>query len=177
MGPPGGGRNPVTPRFIRHFNIISVAKFNDDTMTRIFSNIVSFYFKVYAIKRTKNLIWNSDIGCLSKKEVLMKICHPCEKKLQAAKSVPLFFFLICGFEFLKMCIVWSRRVTYCDYVYWRFRCQGQVPEVWYSSLVECEEYTPKSKQPVRAFVRSGLGHLLYNRWKRLLKPTAWSILH
>ena len=47
LGPPGGGRNPVTPRFVRHFNIISVAKFNDDTMTRIFSSIVSFYFKVW----------------------------------------------------------------------------------------------------------------------------------
>ena len=46
LGPPGGGRNPITPRFVRHFNIVSVAKFNDDTMTRIFSSIVSFYFKV-----------------------------------------------------------------------------------------------------------------------------------
>ena len=49
LGPPGGGRNPVTPRFVRHFNIVSVAKFNDDTMTRIFSSIVSFYFKVWPI--------------------------------------------------------------------------------------------------------------------------------
>jgi len=46
MGPPGGGRNPVTPRFLRHFNVISVATFGDDTMTRIFSSIVNFYFRV-----------------------------------------------------------------------------------------------------------------------------------
>ncbi|XP_046853910.1 dynein axonemal heavy chain 12-like isoform X2 [Xenia sp. Carnegie-2017] len=45
LGPPGGGRNPITPRFVRHFNIISVAQFNDDTMTKIFSSVVSFYFK------------------------------------------------------------------------------------------------------------------------------------
>ena len=46
MGPPGGGRNPVSPRFLRHFNVVSVATFNDETMTRIFSSIVNFYFRV-----------------------------------------------------------------------------------------------------------------------------------
>ena len=45
MGPPGGGRNSVTDRFLRHFNIISIATFNDETMTRIFSNIFSFFLK------------------------------------------------------------------------------------------------------------------------------------
>ena len=46
MGPPGGGRNPVTPRFLRHFNVVSVATFGDDTMQRIFSTIVNYYFRV-----------------------------------------------------------------------------------------------------------------------------------
>lgn len=49
MGPPGGGRNPITPRFLRHFNVISVATFGDDTMQRIFSSIVSFYFRVSGV--------------------------------------------------------------------------------------------------------------------------------
>uniref|UniRef100_G1R6N8 Dynein axonemal heavy chain 12 n=1 Tax=Nomascus leucogenys TaxID=61853 RepID=G1R6N8_NOMLE len=45
MGPPGGGRNPVTPRCIRHFSICSINSFSDETMVRIFSSIVAFYLR------------------------------------------------------------------------------------------------------------------------------------
>ncbi|XP_033109939.1 dynein heavy chain 3, axonemal-like isoform X2 [Anneissia japonica] len=44
MGPPGGGRNDITGRFTRHFNIISIDSFDDSTMTRIFTSITDWHF-------------------------------------------------------------------------------------------------------------------------------------
>ena len=46
MGPPGGGRNTVTPRFLRHFVIISMNQFSEETLTKIFSTIMSTYLRV-----------------------------------------------------------------------------------------------------------------------------------
>ncbi|XP_061731227.1 dynein axonemal heavy chain 1 [Nerophis ophidion] len=40
MGPPGGGRNPITARFTRHFSFLSFTELEDASMTKIFSTIV-----------------------------------------------------------------------------------------------------------------------------------------
>ena len=46
MGPPGGSRQEVTPRFVRHFNIVSINPFSEATMSRIFTTLLSVYMRV-----------------------------------------------------------------------------------------------------------------------------------
>uniref|UniRef100_A0A2C9JD05 AAA+ ATPase domain-containing protein n=1 Tax=Biomphalaria glabrata TaxID=6526 RepID=A0A2C9JD05_BIOGL len=45
MGPPGGARNVVSQRLTRHFTVVSMNAFSDDTMSKIFNAIVNTYFK------------------------------------------------------------------------------------------------------------------------------------
>ncbi|XP_076826201.1 dynein axonemal heavy chain 1-like isoform X3 [Clavelina lepadiformis] len=41
MGPPGGGRNPITARLLRHFNYIACTEMEMESKSRIFNSIVS----------------------------------------------------------------------------------------------------------------------------------------
>lgn len=44
MGPPGGGRNSITSRLLRHFSTIGVPSFDDLTLDKIFSTILQWHF-------------------------------------------------------------------------------------------------------------------------------------
>ena len=44
MAPPGGGRNHITSRFTRHFNVISIESFDDDLMRTIFLPVIDWHF-------------------------------------------------------------------------------------------------------------------------------------
>eukprot|EP00736_Rhodelphis_marinus_P006943 Rmarinus@m.24609 len=47
MGPPGGGRNPVSNRFLRHFNFLSFTDLEDSSLRTIFGTILSVYSKAF----------------------------------------------------------------------------------------------------------------------------------
>ena len=48
MGPPGGGRSPITKRFERHFNIITYTNLGKDSIRMIFSQIVKAFLSSFS---------------------------------------------------------------------------------------------------------------------------------
>ena len=44
MGPPGGGRNPVTPRYIRHFNLVWMTDYSPASLDTIFQTVFKWHF-------------------------------------------------------------------------------------------------------------------------------------
>ena len=53
--PPGGGRNAITPRLLRHFNVISFIEFDDSTLRRIFNTFCDWYLQGAEHEEVKSL--------------------------------------------------------------------------------------------------------------------------
>jgi len=49
MGPPGGGRNPITPRIMRHFSYLAFTELEDASMAKIFSAIVNWWLRKFSL--------------------------------------------------------------------------------------------------------------------------------
>ncbi|KAL0019092.1 hypothetical protein WJX77_000912 [Trebouxia sp. C0004] len=47
MGPPGGGRNPITNRLLRHFNLLAMTDMSDESCRRIFTTILGSFVNKY----------------------------------------------------------------------------------------------------------------------------------
>lgn len=65
MGEPGGGRTYLTPRFLRHCNLVSVTVFDDETLNRIFMTLLSVSFKNHPEERNLQNLLNHCITLYS----------------------------------------------------------------------------------------------------------------
>ena len=65
MGPPGGGRNPVTARLLRHFNFLAYTEMEDDSMRKIFGTILNFWISECSRAPATALIDPRSLDCRS----------------------------------------------------------------------------------------------------------------
>lgn len=49
MGPPGNGRNSISNRYTRHFNVLYVEPYNDESLKSIFQTIMTWLFQAKSV--------------------------------------------------------------------------------------------------------------------------------
>ncbi|CAH8871669.1 unnamed protein product [Trichobilharzia szidati] len=73
-GPPGGGRNPVTARLIRHFSLFAIPPPSETSLKQIFSSIINGYFLEFpqGVRNNGDAVVNSAVEIYSRmaKELL-----------------------------------------------------------------------------------------------------------
>ncbi|KAJ3068699.1 Dynein heavy chain 6, axonemal [Podochytrium sp. JEL0797] len=69
--PPGGGRNNVTPRLLRHFNMLNISTPSEQSLTTIFKSIVDGFLKPFSaeVKSCSEAIVNSAL------EIYRSMCN------------------------------------------------------------------------------------------------------
>uniref|UniRef100_A0A8C3NFB7 Dynein axonemal heavy chain 12 n=1 Tax=Geospiza parvula TaxID=87175 RepID=A0A8C3NFB7_GEOPR len=135
MGPQGGGRNPVTPRFLRHFNICSINSFSDETMIRIFSTVVALYLKINEFPPDFSTIGNQIVtATLEVYKKAIKNLLPTPAKSHYTFNLRDFSRVIHGCLLIKKSAVQNKHVMIRLFVHEVFR-------VFYDRLVEDDDRT------------------------------------
>merc|ERR1711871_979064 len=63
MGPPGGGRNHITQRYIRHYNLVTMVPFSDDALETVFVTIMQWFLASFpgAVKGVASAVVDASI--------------------------------------------------------------------------------------------------------------------
>ncbi|NXP46066.1 DYH7 protein, partial [Heliornis fulica] len=133
MGPPGGGRNPVTPRFLRHFNLCAINSFSDDTVVRIFATVVGVYLRASEFSSEFFTIGNQIVtATLEVYKKAIKNLLPTPTKSHYTFNLRDFSRVIHGCLLIKRKSVGSKHVMIRLFVH-------EVLRVFYDRLVEDNE--------------------------------------
>eukprot|EP01031_Cornospumella_fuschlensis_P032177 gene32177-38921_t len=104
MGPPGGGRQEVTARFLRHFNIIGYVEMSDSSKALIFGSILRGFLQNFEnnlilmtddiiinermVEDINNILNSGDVANLYAPEDLESIAQVCRIECQKKKIPP-----------------------------------------------------------------------------------------
>lgn len=110
MGPPGGGRTSLTPRFMRHLHLVSLTQFEDETLNRIFGMIFKWFFSTNG--------FNADLVKAEQKVVgaTLEVYKDAIKKLLPTPTKSHYLFNLRDFSkvILGVCFADKDKVTTVD---------------------------------------------------------------
>ncbi len=88
MGPPGGGKNPISPRYLRHFNVIAINNFEEHVLQRIFSKLMDWHLRRCNFSPTSDVFRTLQAVVSGTVDVFLYVCQ--ELRPTPAKSHYLF---------------------------------------------------------------------------------------
>jgi dynein heavy chain len=80
MGPPGGGRNHITPRLVRHFNVVGMTEVESGVLIKIFTTVMNWFVSSKGI--------SSEVAKLATKSVVEGTLHVYEESIKNLLPTP-----------------------------------------------------------------------------------------